>query len=60
MEKLLTCQEVAQRYGVKTPTVWGWIRTGKLKACKIGRIYRVYPQDVEAFEKTTRSAKPAE
>lgn len=48
----MTCKEVAQRYGVKTATVWAWIRSGKLTAVQIGRIYRVRPEDLERFDKS--------
>lgn len=41
MERLLKCDEVAERYGVKVKTVWEWIRTGKLEAFSTGKIYRV-------------------
>jgi excisionase family DNA binding protein len=46
MEKLYTCEEAAAIYGVKTRTVWGWIRRGKLRACKIGRLYRLRASDL--------------
>jgi len=46
-----TCEEVAQMYKVKTITVWDWIRRKKLPALKIGRDYRIRPEDIKAFEK---------
>lgn len=49
-EKLYTCEELAERYAVKIRTVWDWIRSGKLHAVQIGRLYRVYESDVVAFE----------
>ena len=42
MERCYTCQEVADRYGVKLITVWDWIR----------------PQDIEAFESARRTIQP--
>ena len=52
MEKLLTCEQVAERYSVKVITVWEWIRLKKLPAIKIaGRSYRVRAEDLTAFEK---------
>jgi len=51
MEKLLTCEQVAERYSVKVITVWEWIRTNKLPAVKInGRNYRIRAEDLVAFE----------
>ena len=35
MSELFTCDQVAERYGVKTLTVWDWIRQ----------------EDIEAFER---------
>ena len=53
MDKLLTCREVAQIYGVKPATVWGWIRTGRLKAVKLGRLYRVEEKEAEKLKEAT-------
>lgn len=49
MEQLYTCAEVAKMYRVKVITVWEWVRTGKLRASKIGRLYRISRKDLEAF-----------
>lgn len=50
MEKYFSCKEVAEKYGVKVKTVWGWISSGKLKAVRIGKLYRIKQQDLDAFE----------
>jgi excisionase family DNA binding protein len=55
MENLLTCAEVAQKYGVKVSTVWAWIREQRLAAIRIGKSYRVKQKDLEQFE---NQAKP--
>lgn len=55
MAELHSCEDVAKRYGVKTLTVWDWIRTGKLGAMKIGKSYRISDDDIAAFEKAARS-----
>lgn len=49
-KKYFTCKEVAERYGVSEYTVWRWIRSGRLDAVCIGRIYRVSLEQLEAFE----------
>lgn len=54
MSKLLTCEEVAIRYGVKIITVWDWIRKNKLNAMKIGKQYRISEQDIKEFEMNSR------
>ena len=58
MEKRYTCKEVAALYGVKTLTVWSWIRKKQLSAVRIGKLYAVRPEDLEAFEKKGRLTKP--
>lgn len=50
MANMYTCEQVAQRYGVKTLTVWDWIRKKKLPAIKLGRDYRIRQEDLDAFE----------
>ena len=51
MSEMYTCEQVAQRYGVKTLTVWGWIRKKKLPAIKLGRDYRIRQEDLDTFER---------
>ena len=58
MDKLLTCKEVAERHQVKVITVQGWIRTKKLHAMKTGKVWRIHPKDLEAFEEKCRTRKP--
>ncbi len=36
MEKYLSCDDVAEKYGVKKMTVWTWIREKKLNAITAG------------------------
>jgi len=50
MRACMSCEEVAERYGVKVSTVWAWVREKKLPAVKIGRIYKVRPEDLKVFE----------
>lgn len=51
MDKYFTCEEVAKRYGVKTRTVWSWIREKKLNAVRLGKtVYRIRPEDIKAFD----------
>lgn len=49
-KKLYSPRQVAERYGVKISTVWAWIREAKLPAVKLGRLYRVFENDLAAFE----------
>lgn len=50
MEKFYSCEQVAERYGVKISTVWSWIREKKLCATKIGKLYRITSEQLEEFE----------
>lgn len=51
MEKLYTCEELADRYGVESVTVRRWIRSGELGAIQVGKGYRIPQSAVDAFEK---------
>ena len=52
MSELYTCEQIAERYQVKTLTVWDWIRKGKLSAIKVGKSYRIRNSDISEFEKS--------
>ena len=52
MEKFYSCEQVAERYGVKLTTVWSWIRAQKLSAVKVGKQYRVTAEALSAFERS--------
>ena len=53
MEKIYSCDEIADRYGVKINTVWDWIRNKKLTAMKIGKYYKVRENDLKKFEENS-------
>lgn len=48
-DKLYTCDEIAEKFGVKKITVWRWIREKKLGAVNIGKGYRIRENDIEQF-----------
>lgn len=52
MSKMYTCEEIAERYGVKVITVWDWIRKKKMPALKIGKEYRIREEDIRLFEES--------
>lgn len=58
MSEMYTCEQVADRYGVETLTVWKWIRTKKLPAVKIGRRYLIRKEYIEAFENARVTITP--
>jgi len=41
--------ELAVRYKVSRTTVWSWIKTGKLKADRLGASYRISETDWKDF-----------
>jgi excisionase family DNA binding protein len=49
MDKLLTPEQVAERLVVTPRVVKEWLRQGKLKGVKVGKMWRVYESDLEAF-----------
>lgn len=55
MDKLYTCDEIAERYSVPIVTVWRWIREKKLPAMKIGKKYQVRQDDILMFENERRT-----
>jgi len=52
MSKFYTCNDVAKMFSVKLITVWDWIRSGKLKAYKIGKMYRIDEKQLNEFMKS--------
>jgi len=52
-EELLTVDEAAARLKIKADTVRKWLRSGKLRAAKLGRSWRIPDSEVEALLKET-------
>nr|PZN07803.1 MAG: DNA-binding protein [Caldicoprobacter oshimai] len=53
MEKYYSTEDVAEILGFKEKTVREWLRTGKLKGKKVGRLWRVKESDLEEFINNT-------
>ena len=51
---LLTPKEVADRLRVSEQTVLRWLRSGKLKGVKAGKLWRVEEEELEKFIKEER------
>jgi excisionase family DNA binding protein len=49
MDELLTAEQAAAILQLSPKTIKDWLRAGKLPGCKIGRLWRVKPEDLEAF-----------
>lgn len=48
-QNLLTPEEAAARMAVSPKTVRDWLREGKLQGVKVSNLWRVRPEDLEAF-----------
>ena len=57
-EKLLTPAQVAERLQITERTVYEWISGGKLTALKLGRLWRIRQDDLEAFLEGARAKAP--
>ncbi|MBU0668420.1 helix-turn-helix domain-containing protein [Patescibacteria group bacterium] len=62
MEEILTADQVAKILQVHPFTVLKFIKQGKLKASKLGRVYRIRRSDVDEFldNQVEKSQKQAE
>lgn len=60
LDKYFTCDEVAERYGVKVATVWDWIRSKKLIAINLGKTYRIKESDLLEFEQSNKTTDTEE
>lgn len=58
-EKLYSVEEVARLLGLHVRTVRGYIRSGRLKAVRIGKQYRIAPADLEKLTGRTLPARPS-
>ena len=55
VERLLTPEEVANKLAVSVKSVRNWLRQGKLKGIKVGRLWRIRESDLEEFLKMGES-----
>lgn len=53
-ERLMTPEEVAERLAITPKTVRRFLREGRLKAVKVGRLWRVRESDLLAYMKGER------
>ena len=49
VEKLLTPEEAAERLAVTPRSIRIWLKQGKLKGVRAGRLWRIRERDLEAF-----------
>ena len=57
-DRCLRCSDISEMIGVKKRTIYGWIRSGKLKATRPrGRDYLVTRDDLSAFMASDNSRR---
>jgi len=49
--KHYSTEEVSELYNIKPATIRKWIREGKLKAVKLGHLWRIREDDLKEFIK---------
>lgn len=49
IEKIYTTEQVAQILQIHPLTVLKYLKTGQLKAAKLGRVYRIKESEVQKF-----------
>ena len=61
-DKLLTSEQVSEILQVHPFTVLKYLKSGKLKGIKLGRVWRIRESDVERFleERSMASNEPAQ
>ncbi len=57
-KKLLTPTDVANRLQVNEHTVTVWLRKGHLRGFKIGKEWRISPDDLQAFLEARANMPP--
>jgi excisionase family DNA binding protein len=58
MDGVLTIEETAAQAKVQPNTIRLWLRSGKLKGIKAGKLWRVRPRDLEAFMEASAIPHP--
>ena len=58
--KYMTVADVKDRWGVSSDVVYDYIATGRLKAVKFGRAWRIKQSDLETFERNKYTEDAAE
>ncbi len=57
-EEYFSPQQISDKFNVKARTVYAWIRQGRLKAIKLGDLWRIPQSALEEFIETSSHGKP--
>jgi len=55
LETIYTPQQAAELLSVSEFTLMDWLRKGKIRGVKVGRLWRVREQDIEEFLEANKS-----
>ncbi len=58
-EKLLTPQQVAERLQISRLTVIWYLRTGRIRGRKVGRLWRITEDDLHTFIEGSAAERPS-
>jgi excisionase family DNA binding protein len=58
-KRLMTAQDLAERWRVKPSHVYRLTREGRIPAVRLGRYYRYRPEAIEAFERDSEAMQDA-
>lgn len=54
LDKVYTPQQAAEVLSISEKTLMNWLRAGKIKGVKVGRLWRIMEQDLEEFLRQNR------
>ena len=60
MPDYYTPAEIAEKFNVKLRTVQNWIRSGQIRAHKVGGMWRIKKTNCEEFERNFPTNEPKE
>ena len=49
--KYVSVTQFAELFGISRQTVWKWIKAGKLKVIRLGKLYRIPVSEVERIKR---------
>jgi excisionase family DNA binding protein len=58
MEDLLTVEQAAAKLQIKAKTLKDWLRAGRIRGVRVGKLWRLRESDLEAF--ITEPPKPCQ
>lgn len=47
----ISITQFAKLFGISRQAVWKWIRSGKVKAIRLGKVFRIPVSEVDRIEK---------